>query len=78
MIVFTCAGCATSLTLPVSQVALPAHAHQQYGAHGCRRFVSHGYVRCTTTCGAADPTSRSGGEGIPLPALLPLPATRAG
>ncbi|MEU7986650.1 hypothetical protein AB0B56_17430 [Streptosporangium canum] len=31
MIVFTCAGCDASLTLPVSQVALPAHAHQKYG-----------------------------------------------
>ncbi|MEV4242566.1 hypothetical protein AB0J63_04060 [Streptosporangium canum] len=30
MIVFTCAGCDASLTLPVSQVALPAHAHQKY------------------------------------------------
>ncbi len=28
---FTCAGCDASLTLPVSQVALPAHAHQKHG-----------------------------------------------
>ncbi|MEV0597246.1 hypothetical protein [Nonomuraea cavernae] len=31
MIVFTCADCGALLTSPVSQVALPAHAHQKYG-----------------------------------------------
>ncbi|MEU4701906.1 hypothetical protein [Nonomuraea dietziae] len=31
MAVFACAGCGTVLTSPVSQVALPAHAHQRYG-----------------------------------------------
>ncbi|MEU8381975.1 hypothetical protein [Streptosporangium sp. NPDC048865] len=31
MIVFTCAGCDAWLTSPVSQVALPVHAHQRYG-----------------------------------------------
>lgn len=31
MTVFTCAGCGAALTVPVSQVALPVHAHQVYG-----------------------------------------------
>lgn len=31
MFVFACTGCGTSLTTPLSQVALPAHAHQKYG-----------------------------------------------
>ncbi|WP_333748537.1 hypothetical protein [Streptomyces sp. IBSBF 2394] len=31
MIVFVCAGCGAELTAPLSQVALPAHAHQKYG-----------------------------------------------
>ncbi|MGW0433660.1 hypothetical protein ACWDV4_14120 [Micromonospora sp. NPDC003197] len=31
MTVFACAGCGAALTVPVSQVALPAHAHQTYG-----------------------------------------------
>ncbi|WP_329426763.1 hypothetical protein OG339_42030 [Streptosporangium sp. NBC_01495] len=31
MIVFTCTGCDASLTLPVSQVTLPSHAHRKYG-----------------------------------------------
>ncbi|MER5644700.1 hypothetical protein [Streptosporangium sp. NPDC002524] len=31
MIVFTCADCDASLTIPMSQVTLPAHAHQQHG-----------------------------------------------
>ncbi|MFF5112196.1 hypothetical protein [Streptosporangium sp. NPDC000509] len=31
MIVFTYADCDAPLTLPVSQVALPAHAHQKHG-----------------------------------------------
>ncbi len=31
MIVFACTGCDASLTLPVSRVVLPAHAHQRYG-----------------------------------------------
>lgn len=31
MAVFACAGCGTVLTSPVSQVVLPAHAHQRYG-----------------------------------------------
>ncbi|MFF2524229.1 hypothetical protein [Streptomyces liangshanensis] len=29
--VFACAGCGTVLTAPVSQVALPVHAHHRYG-----------------------------------------------
>ncbi|MEQ6028078.1 hypothetical protein SOM70_36605 [Streptomyces salinarius] len=29
--VFVCAGCGAELTAPLSQVALPAHAHQTYG-----------------------------------------------
>ncbi|MFJ3205124.1 hypothetical protein [Streptomyces sp. NPDC086989] len=31
MFVFVCAGCGAELTNPVSQVALPVHAHQKYG-----------------------------------------------
>ncbi|MEF2528259.1 MULTISPECIES: hypothetical protein [Streptomyces] len=31
MFVFVCAGCGARLTAPLAQVALPAHAHQQYG-----------------------------------------------
>ncbi|MFE9337928.1 hypothetical protein [Streptomyces sp. NPDC007063] len=31
MFVFLCAGCGAGLTIPLSQVMLPAHAHQQYG-----------------------------------------------
>ncbi|MFF9131246.1 hypothetical protein [Streptomyces sp. NPDC014806] len=31
MFVFVCAGCGIELTAPVSQVALPPHAHQKYG-----------------------------------------------
>ncbi|WP_225884532.1 hypothetical protein [Streptomyces sp. fd1-xmd] len=31
MFVFVCAGCGAELTIPLSQVALPAHAHQEYG-----------------------------------------------
>ncbi|MEU6019465.1 dienelactone hydrolase family protein [Streptomyces sp. NPDC047515] len=31
MFVFVCAGCAAELAAPLSQVALPAHAHQKYG-----------------------------------------------
>ncbi|MFF3849354.1 hypothetical protein [Streptomyces sp. NPDC002328] len=31
MFVFVCAGCGTGLTAALSQVALPAHAHQKYG-----------------------------------------------
>ncbi|MFJ9417969.1 hypothetical protein ACIRPT_28005 [Streptomyces sp. NPDC101227] len=31
MFVFVCAGCGARLTTPLSQVALPAHAHQKYG-----------------------------------------------
>ncbi|GAA1863608.1 hypothetical protein [Actinomadura bangladeshensis] len=31
MIVFTCAGCGAALTAPLARVALPVHAHQQYG-----------------------------------------------
>ncbi|MEU6298879.1 hypothetical protein [Streptomyces erythrochromogenes] len=31
MFVFVCAGCGAELTVPLSQVALPAHAHQAYG-----------------------------------------------
>ncbi|MCJ0873466.1 hypothetical protein [Streptomyces sp. AP-93] len=31
MFVFACAGCGARLTIPLSQVALPAHAHQTYG-----------------------------------------------
>ena len=34
MTVFACAGCGAVLTVPVSQVALPVHAHQVYG-NGC-------------------------------------------
>src|SRR4051812_13216611 len=29
--VFVCVGCDARLTTPLSQVALPAHAHQKYG-----------------------------------------------
>ncbi|MGW3287404.1 hypothetical protein ACWDR3_22475 [Streptomyces sp. NPDC001002] len=31
MFVFVCAGCGSELTTPLSQVALPVHAHQLYG-----------------------------------------------
>ncbi|MFD1659168.1 hypothetical protein ACFSL4_13340 [Streptomyces caeni] len=31
MFVFVCAGCGAHLTAPLSEVALPAHAHQKYG-----------------------------------------------
>ncbi|GGT08339.1 hypothetical protein GCM10010271_08650 [Streptomyces kurssanovii] len=31
MFVFVCAGCGAELTAPLSQVALPVHANQQYG-----------------------------------------------
>ncbi|MBL1083561.1 hypothetical protein JK359_16535 [Streptomyces actinomycinicus] len=31
MFVFVCAGCGAELTAPLSQVALPVHAHQKYG-----------------------------------------------
>ncbi|MCX5387426.1 hypothetical protein [Streptomyces sp. NBC_00083] len=31
MFVFVCAGCGARLTIPLSQVALPVHAHQKYG-----------------------------------------------
>ncbi|MEU9403190.1 hypothetical protein [Streptomyces sp. NPDC048242] len=31
MFVFVCAGCGAELTIPLSQVSLPAHARQQYG-----------------------------------------------
>ena len=31
MFVFVCAGCGAGLTTPLSQVALPVHAHQKYG-----------------------------------------------
>ncbi|MGW1963710.1 hypothetical protein ACWCPD_26190 [Streptomyces sp. NPDC001935] len=31
MFVFVCAGCGASLTVPLSQVALPTHARQKYG-----------------------------------------------
>ncbi|MER6195128.1 hypothetical protein [Streptomyces cyaneofuscatus] len=31
MFVFVCAGCGAGLTAPLSQVALPVHAHQVYG-----------------------------------------------
>ncbi|WP_435972675.1 hypothetical protein [Streptomyces sp. Qhu_M48] len=31
MFVFVCAGCGAQLTTPLSQVVLPAHAHQSYG-----------------------------------------------
>ncbi|MFG2639567.1 hypothetical protein ACGFYP_01065 [Streptomyces sp. NPDC048370] len=31
MFVFVCVGCGAELTAPLSQVALPAHAHQSYG-----------------------------------------------
>ncbi|MFE2135141.1 hypothetical protein ACFW9X_18390, partial [Streptomyces sp. NPDC059466] len=31
MFVFACAGCGSELTVPLSQVALPVHAHQVYG-----------------------------------------------
>ncbi|MET9254548.1 hypothetical protein [Streptomyces sp. NPDC003717] len=31
MFIFVCAGCGAGLTVPLSQVALPAHAHQKYG-----------------------------------------------
>ncbi|MEV5879676.1 hypothetical protein AB0L75_36765 [Streptomyces sp. NPDC052101] len=31
MFVFVCAGCGAHLTVPLSEVALPAHAHQKYG-----------------------------------------------
>lgn len=31
MFVFECAGCGATLTAPLSEVALPAHAHQTYG-----------------------------------------------
>ncbi|WP_327434476.1 hypothetical protein [Streptomyces sp. NBC_01236] len=31
MFVFVCAGCGARLTAPLSQVALPVHAHQKYG-----------------------------------------------
>ncbi|WP_432064753.1 hypothetical protein [Streptomyces sp. C10-9-1] len=31
MFAFVCAGCGAELTIPLSQVALPVHAHQKYG-----------------------------------------------
>ncbi|MFD5191303.1 hypothetical protein ACFWMU_24695 [Streptomyces sp. NPDC058357] len=31
MFVFVCAGCGAELTIPLSPVALPAHAHQKFG-----------------------------------------------
>ncbi|MFJ6614794.1 hypothetical protein ACIQPT_31475 [Streptomyces sp. NPDC091289] len=31
MVVFVCAGCGARLTAPLSEVALPVHAHQTYG-----------------------------------------------
>ncbi|MBT2511477.1 hypothetical protein J7I98_37915 [Streptomyces sp. ISL-98] len=31
MFVFVCAGCGAELTVPLSRVSLPAHAHQKYG-----------------------------------------------
>ncbi|MET9554504.1 hypothetical protein [Streptomyces sp. NPDC006645] len=31
MFVFACRGCGTELTIPLSRVALPTHAHQKYG-----------------------------------------------
>ncbi|MFF8414808.1 hypothetical protein ACF05P_36155, partial [Streptomyces omiyaensis] len=31
MFVFVCAGCGAELTIPLSPVALPVHAHQKYG-----------------------------------------------
>ncbi|MGC5000675.1 hypothetical protein [Streptomyces sp. DT195] len=31
MFIFVCAGCGARLTIPLSQFALPAHAHQKYG-----------------------------------------------
>ncbi|MFJ8747501.1 hypothetical protein ACIRL2_50265 [Embleya sp. NPDC127516] len=31
MFVFVCAGCGSELTIPLSPVELPAHAHQKYG-----------------------------------------------
>ncbi|WP_405445379.1 hypothetical protein [Streptomyces erythrochromogenes] len=31
MFVFVCGGCGAELTAPLSQVALPVHAHQEYG-----------------------------------------------
>ncbi|MDK9497201.1 hypothetical protein QEZ40_001856 [Streptomyces katrae] len=31
MFVFVCAGCGAGLTVPLSQVELPVHAHQKYG-----------------------------------------------
>ncbi|MFD4481512.1 hypothetical protein ACFWPU_36120 [Streptomyces sp. NPDC058471] len=31
MFVFVCAGCGSELTSPLSEVALPVHAHQQFG-----------------------------------------------
>ncbi|MEU3771956.1 hypothetical protein AB0F11_01830 [Streptomyces sp. NPDC032472] len=31
MFVFVCAGCGAELTVPLSRVALPVHAHQKYG-----------------------------------------------
>ncbi|WP_431775586.1 hypothetical protein [Streptomyces cucumeris] len=31
MFVFVCAGCGARLTTPLSQIALPVHAHQRYG-----------------------------------------------
>ncbi len=31
LFVFVCAGCGAELTAPLSQVALPVHAHQKYG-----------------------------------------------
>ncbi|MFJ3661619.1 hypothetical protein ACIPPM_14295 [Streptomyces sp. NPDC090119] len=31
MFVFVCAGCGAELTVPLSEVALPVHAHQKYG-----------------------------------------------
>jgi hypothetical protein len=31
LFIFVCAGCGARLTVPLSQVVLPAHAHQKYG-----------------------------------------------
>lgn len=31
MVVFACVRCDAELTVPLSQVCLPVHAHQEYG-----------------------------------------------
>ncbi|MFJ6844938.1 hypothetical protein ACIQRE_20005 [Streptomyces griseoluteus] len=59
MYIFVCAGCGARLTVPLSQVALPAHAHQKYG-NGVQLPV---LMESGTF--AVDPERRDVSDGIP-------------